>query len=115
MDEEFDRQFKLVLLGESAVGKSSLVLRYCMNSFVEFMEPTIGSSFLTKIIPIQQERIKLQIWDTAGQEVSFKTSTRYNTIPLHINNLNLFPHHTQLIFILFSLACCWTISFPHTI
>jgi len=59
---------KLVLLGEAAVGKSSLVLRFVNNDFQENKEPTIGAAFLTQKISLPNRIIKFEIWDTAGQE-----------------------------------------------
>ncbi|GAO48363.1 YOR089Cp-like protein [Saitoella complicata NRRL Y-17804] len=60
---------KLVLLGEAAVGKSSLVVRFVNNDFQENREPTIGAAFLTKKITTpSQSTIKFEFWDTAGQE-----------------------------------------------
>ncbi|GMF40754.1 unnamed protein product [[Candida] boidinii] len=59
---------KLVLLGEAAVGKSSLVLRFVSNDFQENKEPTIGAAFLTQRCTIGDKIIKFEIWDTAGQE-----------------------------------------------
>ncbi|CAK7896001.1 vacuolar protein sorting-associated protein 21 [[Candida] anglica] len=59
---------KLVLLGEAAVGKSSLVLRFVSNDFQENKEPTIGAAFLTQKCTIGDKTIKYEIWDTAGQE-----------------------------------------------
>jgi len=59
---------KLVLLGEAAVGKSSLVLRFVNNDFQENKEPTIGAAFLTQKISLPDRIIKFEIWDTAGQE-----------------------------------------------
>ncbi|KAG7194378.1 Vacuolar protein sorting-associated protein 21 [Scheffersomyces spartinae] len=59
---------KLVLLGEAAVGKSSLVLRFVSNEFQENKEPTIGAAFLTQKLTIGDRAIKYEIWDTAGQE-----------------------------------------------
>ena len=61
-------QFKVVLLGESAVGKSSLVLRFVKREFHEFQESTIGAAFLTQTIQIDDTTVKFEIWDTAGQE-----------------------------------------------
>lgn len=61
-------QFKLVLLGESAVGKSSLVLRFVKGQFHEYQESTIGAAFLTQTIFVQDTVVKFEIWDTAGQE-----------------------------------------------
>ncbi|CAI4954478.1 BBT_HP_G0088620.mRNA.1.CDS.1 [Saccharomyces cerevisiae] len=59
---------KLVLLGEAAVGKSSIVLRFVSNDFAENKEPTIGAAFLTQRVTINEHTVKFEIWDTAGQE-----------------------------------------------
>ncbi|KAI9806237.1 MAG: Vacuolar protein sorting-associated protein 21 [Sarcosagium campestre] len=59
---------KLVLLGEAAVGKSSLVLRFVNDDFQENKEPTIGAAFLTQKCSLPSRTIKFEIWDTAGQE-----------------------------------------------
>ncbi|KAF9380575.1 hypothetical protein CPC16_010262 [Podila verticillata] len=61
-------QVKLVLLGEAAVGKSSLVLRFVNDEFQENKEPTIGAAFLTQKCRLEDKVIKFEIWDTAGQE-----------------------------------------------
>ena len=62
-------QSKLVLLGESAVGKSSLVLRFVKGQFHEYQESTIGAAFLTQTVQVDSETtMKFEIWDTAGQE-----------------------------------------------
>jgi len=61
-------QFKLVLLGESAVGKSSLVLRFVKGQFHEYQESTIGAAFLTQTVCLEDTTVKFEIWDTAGQE-----------------------------------------------
>ncbi|KAF9085304.1 hypothetical protein BGX29_002063, partial [Mortierella sp. GBA35] len=61
-------QVKLVLLGEAAVGKSSLVLRFVNDEFQNNKEPTIGAAFLTQKCRLEDKVIKFEIWDTAGQE-----------------------------------------------
>eukprot|EP01134_Creolimax_fragrantissima_P007815 CFRG7815T1 len=61
-------QYKLVLLGESAVGKSSLVLRFVKGQFQEYQESTIGAAFLTQTLSLDDCTVKFEIWDTAGQE-----------------------------------------------
>lgn len=61
-------QFKLVLLGDSAVGKSSLVLRFVRGQFFEYQESTIGAAFLTQTVALSDTTVKFEIWDTAGQE-----------------------------------------------
>lgn len=67
-------QCKLVLLGDSAVGKSSLVLRFVKKQFFDYQESTIGAAFLTQTVSLDDgDAIKFEIWDTAGQE-------RYNSL-----------------------------------
>jgi len=61
-------QFKLVLLGESAVGKSSLVIRFVKGQFHEYQESTIGAAFLAQTVCVGETLVKFEIWDTAGQE-----------------------------------------------
>eukprot|EP01127_Copromyxa_protea_P003942 TRINITY_DN136_c0_g1_i2.p1 TRINITY_DN136_c0_g1~~TRINITY_DN136_c0_g1_i2.p1 ORF type:complete len:193 (+),score=40.61 TRINITY_DN136_c0_g1_i2:311-889(+) len=61
-------QFKLVLLGESAVGKSSLVIRFVNGDFEENQTSTVGACFLTQEITLNDTTVKFDIWDTAGQE-----------------------------------------------
>jgi len=63
-----ERQFKVVLLGEGCVGKTSLTLRYVQNTFNERHVTTIQASFLTKRLNVDGKRVNLAIWDTAGQE-----------------------------------------------
>lgn len=60
--------FKLVLLGNAGVGKSSLVLRFVRNEFYEDQETTIGAAFLTQTVSLTDATVKFEIWDTAGQE-----------------------------------------------
>lgn len=59
--------YKVVLLGTTAVGKSSLAFRYVKNDFRESM-PTVGCSFFTQLVCLETTTMKLEIWDTAGQE-----------------------------------------------
>merc|ERR1711939_955941 len=61
--------FKLVLLGESAVGKSSLVLQFVKGQFDDYRESTIGAAFLAQTVKVESgDFVKFEIWDTAGQE-----------------------------------------------
>ena len=60
--------YKLVLLGDTAVGKWCLVVRFVRNEFFEFQEPTIGAAFLTSTVDLDDTKVKFEIWDTAGQE-----------------------------------------------
>lgn len=62
------REVKVVLLGDTGVGKSSLVLRFITNEFKPYYESTIGASFMSKLIMVDGSPMKFQIWDTAGQE-----------------------------------------------
>ncbi|OXB71917.1 UNVERIFIED_CONTAM: hypothetical protein H355_004590 [Colinus virginianus] len=59
--------YKVVLLGSTSVGKSSLAYRYVKNDFKESL-PTVGCSFFTQTVQLETAMIKLEIWDTAGQE-----------------------------------------------
>lgn len=62
------REIKLCLLGDSGVGKSSLVLRFVADRFEAHSTATIGASFMSKTFSLGDETFKYQIWDTAGQE-----------------------------------------------
>ena len=70
-----DQLLKILVIGESAVGKSCLLLRYTDNKFQEQFMTTIGVDFKTKKIEIDGQNVKLQIWDTAGQE-KFRAITK---------------------------------------
>jgi len=63
-----ERVFKVVLLGDSAVGKSSFIMRLCHNRFQAAFQPTIGVDFQVKTVLVQNVVVSLQLWDTAGQE-----------------------------------------------
>ena len=67
-EEEYDFIFKVLLLGNSDVGKSSLILRYVDQVWSDTFVPTIGVDFKVKTLEIDNKQIKMQIWDTAGQE-----------------------------------------------
>ena len=67
-DEEYDQLFKIVLIGDSGVGKSNLLLRFTRNEFNLESKTTIGVEFATKNVRIDNQVIKAQVWDTAGQE-----------------------------------------------
>jgi len=72
--KDYDHLFKLLIIGDSGVGKSSLLVRFADNHFSGNYITTIGVDFKIRTIEIQGERVKLQIWDTAGQE-RFRTIT----------------------------------------
>lgn len=84
-------RFKIVILGDVSVGKSSLIARFVDNKFKGDYEPSIGVDFASKSIKYKDKLIKLQIWDTAGQE-------KYKSlIPSYIRGANI-------IFVVFDLT-----------
>ena len=72
--KHYDDLFKLVIIGDSGVGKSCILLRFADDTFTENYYSTIGVDFRFKCVDIGERKCKLQIWDTAGQE-RFKTVT----------------------------------------
>jgi small GTP-binding protein len=64
----YDFMFKLLIVGESGVGKTCILLRFADNSFEETFLSTIGVDFKVKEILVENKKVKLQIWDSAGQE-----------------------------------------------
>lgn len=67
-EEEYDYLFKVVLIGDSGVGKSNLLSRFTRNEFLLESKSTIGVEFATRTLQVEGRTIKAQIWDTAGQE-----------------------------------------------
>ena len=67
-NQDYDLKFKIMILGESMVGKTSFITRYTLDKFGERYLCTIGIDFQVKIVSKNGKEIKLQIWDTAGQE-----------------------------------------------
>lgn len=65
---DYDYVFKILLIGDSAVGKSSLLLRFAEDIFTDSFLPTIGVDFKIRTIQAAGSKVKLQMWDTAGQE-----------------------------------------------
>jgi len=74
MKRDYDYLFKLVLIGDSGVGKSCLLLRFADDSFTDSYISTIGVDFRFRTATLDHKTVKLQIWDTAGQE-RFRTIT----------------------------------------
>ncbi|EER90540.1 ras-related protein Rab11C [Sorghum bicolor] len=66
--DDYDYLFKVVLVGDSGVGKSNLLSRFTRNTFSLDSKSTIGVEFATRTIQVDGKTIKAQIWDTAGQE-----------------------------------------------
>ena len=65
-DDDYDYLFKVVLIGDSGVGKSNLLSRFTKNEFDLETKTTIGVEFATQTLEIESKTIKAQIWDTAG-------------------------------------------------
>ena len=65
----FDLSFKLIIVGDSGVGKSCISIKASRNYFEDFYSPTVGFEFLTFNVKVEDKTVKLQIWDTCGQEV----------------------------------------------
>lgn len=91
-----DLVLKVIIIGDSGVGKTNLLTRYCEGIFKESYVATIGVDFKIKLTQHQDKKVKLQIWDTAGQE-RFKniTQTYYKgaagiILVYAINNLDSF-------------------------
>ena len=75
---------KIVLIGDSGVGKTSILQRYIFETFDPYNPPTLGAGFRTKVIDLGNDRkVRLQIWDTAGQE-KFKGITKMYYRDAHI-------------------------------
>ena len=75
MIAKYDYLFKLILIGDSSVGKSSILSRFADNKFTESNISTIGVDFSVKTLEIENKIVKLQIWDTSGQ-CRFKSITQ---------------------------------------
>ena len=71
LQQKIDYVFKVVLIGDSAVGKSQLLARFARNEFSLDSKATIGVEFQTRTLLIDHKTVKAQIWDTAGQERYF--------------------------------------------
>ena len=74
-NQEPSTLFKLIIIGDSAVGKSCLMHRVTTNEFIEDHEVTVGVEFGALMVRLEEQIFKLQIWDTTGQE-SFKSITK---------------------------------------
>jgi len=76
VDPIFDYQFRLILIGDSTVGKSSLLKYFSDGKFAEVSDPTVGVDFFARLVTVRDgARVKLQLWDTAGQE-RFRSITK---------------------------------------
>ena len=75
--KKYDFLFKLLLIGDSGVGKTCILFRFSDDAFNTTFISTIGIDFKLKTIELKGKRIKLQIWDTAGQERFHTITTSY--------------------------------------
>ena len=71
----FNYVYKYIIIGDIGVGKSCLLLRFTNNEYKNTHNPTVGLEFISQVVNINDSLVKLQIWDTAGQE-EFKSMTR---------------------------------------
>ncbi|GCC19810.1 hypothetical protein chiPu_0018547 [Chiloscyllium punctatum] len=78
------RELKVCLLGDTGVGKSSIVWRFVEDSFDPNINPTIGASFMTKTVQYQSELHKFLIWDTAGQERGGSVWTSVSKVTMEV-------------------------------
>lgn len=77
-EEDYEMMAKVILIGDSSVGKTNIMSKYLKDQFMEFSKSTIGVEFSSKTFNVQGHKIKAQIWDTAGQEkYRSMTSTYY--------------------------------------
>ena len=74
-DEEYSMIFKMILIGDSGVGKTNILNRYVNDTFSETTKSTVGVELGTKVEEYKNTKIKVQIWDTAGQE-RYKSITK---------------------------------------
>merc|ERR1712146_364498 len=127
----YDMLIKLLLIGDSGVGKSCLLCRYSDDTFNSNFITTIGIDFKIRTIELDGAKIKLQIWDTAGQE-RFRTITqaylskrkqsqiyRRPQLPSHrksaVDNYTVFSTHRQRVRVITCWACfhAWIVSREH--
>jgi len=95
---QYDISFKIIVIGDSSVGKSCLTTQAVRNKFIDFYQTTVGFEFLTFNLRINTNVVKLQVWDTCGQEVykslisNFYRNSSLALIVYAINNRNSFEH-----------------------
>ncbi|KAH0452744.1 hypothetical protein IEQ34_020043 [Dendrobium chrysotoxum] len=87
--DKIDYVFKVVLIGDSAVGKSQILARFARNEFSLDSKATIGVEFQTRTLVIQHKSVKAQIWDTAGQERYSSSSISHRALKTLLVRLDL--------------------------
>lgn len=98
--EKIDYVYKVVVIGDSAVGKSQILSRFTKNDFCLDSKSTIGVEFQTRTVTINSKLIKAQIWDTAGQERYFFLSI-FNCLRICVST----QLHLMILAVLFFLSC----------
>lgn len=86
---DVDETFKVLLVGDSGVGKSSILLRYTDDVF-QSLQPTIGVDFRVKTMSVNNRSVKMTIWDTAGQERFRTLTSAYYVSILYLGQLWFF-------------------------
>ncbi len=66
----------MILVGDSGVGKTNILTRYCKDEFNLESKSTIGAEFATRIVDLEDKKIKVQLWDTAGTNIIYSILTR---------------------------------------
>ena len=95
---QYDLSFKLIVIGDSGVGKSCLTTKAVKNNFEDYYQATVGFEFLTFNMKINDMVIKMQIWDTCGQEIyrslisNFYRNSSLAVILYSIDNRESFEH-----------------------
>ena len=95
---QYDLSFKLIVIGDSGVGKSCLTTKAVKNNFEDYYQATVGFEFLTFNMKINDTVIKMQIWDTCGQEIyrslisNFYRNSSLAVILYSIDNRESFEH-----------------------
>jgi Ras-related protein Rab-6A len=95
---QYDLSFKLIFIGDSSVGKSCLTTKAVKNNFEEYYQATVGFEFLTFNMKVNDKVIKLQIWDTCGQEIykslisNFYRNSSLAVLVYAIDNKESFTH-----------------------
>ena len=107
---QYDLSFKLIFIGDSSVGKSCLTAKAVKNNFEEYYQATVGFEFLTFNMKVNDKVIKLQIWDTCGQEIykslisNFYRNSSLAVLVYAIDNKESFNHVENWLSDLKSLA-----------
>ena len=79
---------KIILLGDTGVGKSAIIKRYIDNYYDDNITSNISSNFLEKIVKVKNQNVRLEVWDTAGQE-EFRSVTKIFVKKCKNNNISL--------------------------